>query len=61
MGNANLVLGILLIALGSYLFVIQEGDHVARLASLIFVIPIIVAGILFLRKYDKDRKKSENS
>jgi len=72
-GIASLVLGIGLIVSGFYLVVFYEEEDDPTLTPadvlinsiflLIIGIAMIVGGVFFLRKYDKDRKKekAENS
>ena len=68
MGTASLVIGIILIFIG-FGFVVdalffnfyltQEGMKSTVIGTLIISIPIIAAGGLFLRKYDRDKKKEK--
>jgi len=65
-GTASLVFGLICIGVGLYFFFIVDPEMEAPLelliiAKLIFLIPLVVIGGLFLRKYDKDRKKEKNS
>jgi len=69
-GTASLVFGLILIGFGLFfslwMFVemIQGGGQVEfvyyGLGFLIFAVPIFVVGGLFLRKFDKDRKKEKS-
>ncbi len=64
MGTASLVIGLILILGGFGIFLGGNDDptlawHFFFLAQLIIAIPIIVVGALFLRKYDRDRKKEK--
>jgi len=67
MGTASLVIGLGLIILGFFLIIqtfvspsTVEYEYVL-FATLIVSAPLIAVGGLLLRKYDRDKKKSENS
>jgi len=59
MGTASLVLGIVLIVFGLSYWLIMEAVpwFVDILNVLIVSIPSVIIGALFLRKYDRDKKK----
>jgi len=70
MGTASLVIGTALIIIGFGLIMnevfdpeptAQELGEEVLAVTVVLGIPLIVAGSLFLRKYDRDKKKSENS
>jgi len=61
-GTASLVIGLILILGGFGMFLVGTTDptigwYFFFLAQMIVGIPMIVVGALFLRKYDRDRKK----
>jgi len=65
LGTASLVIGFILIIIGFMIILLmlltnaptQEEWFDQVLGSLIVGIPIIVVGAVFLRKYDKDKRK----
>jgi len=61
LGTASLVLGIVLIVFGLAYWLIMEAVPwpVDIFNMLIVSIPSVIIGALFLRKYDKDKKKEK--
>ena len=61
MGTASLVLGIVLIVFGLSYWLIMEAVpwFVDILNVLIVSIPSVIIGALFLKKYDRDKKKEK--
>jgi len=63
MGTASLVLGIALIGAGFGYFLVAEASiyYYGPTSTITISIILIVIGALLLRKYDRDKKKTENS
>jgi len=71
MGTASLVFGLILIGKGlvimfaiGYFWNVNYDEYSIWVIAIIFLIlcvPFFVAGGLFLRKYDRDKKKERNS
>jgi len=59
-GTASLVIGLALILLGFYFIIELMNSDYWILGILVFSVPLIAGGALFLRKYDKDKKKDQN-
>ena len=70
MGTASLVIGTILIGFGFSILIIPTLDTslmsekdigFSIIGESVIAIPLIVFGVFFLKKFDKDRKKEKNS
>ena len=70
MGTASLVIGLALIIIGFGFIIneimdvestVEEWGSEVLVVILVLGIPLIVVGSLFLRKYDRGKKKEKNS
>ena len=68
MGTASLVIGLALIIIGFYIIIellnsgsLAEDPLLVLLGMLVFGVPLIAGGALFLRKYDRDKKKEKST